>query len=62
VPGMGAPGAPPGLSVPPPPPGMPSMYYGSGSPPPPPPGEGPPPPVRFPLGLTRVQTRLLTRA
>ncbi|KAF4254228.1 hypothetical protein KXW42_006887 [Aspergillus fumigatus] len=44
VPGMGAPGAPPGLSVPPPPPGMPSMYYGSGSPPPPPPGEGPPPP------------------
>ncbi|BCR96145.1 putative zinc knuckle transcription factor/splicing factor MSL5/ZFM1 [Aspergillus luchuensis] len=43
-PGMGAPGAPPGLSVPPPPPGMPSMYYGSGSPPPPPPGEGPPPP------------------
>ncbi|GLA08837.1 hypothetical protein AnigIFM60653_010634 [Aspergillus niger] len=43
-PGMGAPGAPPGLSVPPPPPGMPPMYYGSGSPPPPPPGEGPPPP------------------
>ncbi|KAL3470830.1 hypothetical protein BJX99DRAFT_39382 [Aspergillus californicus] len=45
APGMGAPGAPPGLGVPPPPPGMPSMYYGaSGSPPPPPPGEGPPPP------------------
>ena len=53
-PGMGAPGAPPGLSVPPPPPGMPSMYYGSGSPPPPPPGEGPPPPVcllSIPLNL-----------
>ncbi|KAL4918529.1 hypothetical protein BDW62DRAFT_62496 [Aspergillus aurantiobrunneus] len=45
APGMGAPGAPPGLGVPPPPPGMPPMYYGaSGSPPPPPPGEGPPPP------------------
>lgn len=48
APGMGVPGAPPGLGAPPPPPGMPSMYFGaSGSPPPPPPGEGPPPPVRI---------------
>ncbi|OJJ76155.1 hypothetical protein ASPBRDRAFT_396839 [Aspergillus brasiliensis CBS 101740] len=58
-PGMGAPGAPPGLSVPPPPPGMPPMYYGSGSPPPPPPGEGPPPPVRAIYLIDSIQ-RLLT--
>ncbi|KAL3461303.1 hypothetical protein BJX64DRAFT_163697 [Aspergillus heterothallicus] len=48
APGMGAPGAPPGLGAPPPPPGISSMYYGAGaSPPPPPPGEGPPPPVCY---------------